>query len=72
MTELRLTVSRAAVVTAADAATVDFRLDKPSALFLSSLARTDCAMTGILHRDSVKADGTFDTLLKKYQLEDLL
>lgn len=47
-------------VTAADPATVVFKLDKPSALFLSSLARTDCAMTGILHRDSVKADGSFD------------
>jgi peptide/nickel transport system substrate-binding protein len=47
-------------VTAADAATVVFTLDKPSALFLGSLARTDCAMTGILHKDSVKADGSFD------------
>ncbi|HEV7257662.1 MAG TPA: ABC transporter substrate-binding protein [Bosea sp. (in: a-proteobacteria)] len=47
-------------VTAADAGTVVFKLDKPSALFLSSLARTDCAMTGILHKDSVKADGSFD------------
>jgi len=47
-------------VTAPDARTVVFRLDKPSALFLTSLARTDCAMTGILHKDSVKADGSFD------------
>ena len=47
-------------VTAPDERTVIFRLDKPSALFLTSLARTDCAMTGILHKDSVKADGAFD------------
>ena len=46
-------------VTAQDPRTVVFRLDKPSALFLTSLARTDCAMTGILHRDSVRADGSF-------------
>lgn len=47
-------------VTAADPKTVVFTLDRPSALFLGSLARTDCAMTGILHKDSVKADGGFD------------
>jgi peptide/nickel transport system substrate-binding protein len=47
-------------VTAPDAGTVVFKLDKPSALFLSSLARTDCGMTGVLHKDSVKADGSFD------------
>ncbi len=47
-------------VSAPDDRTVVFQLDKPSALFLSSLARTDCAMTGILNRDSVKADGSFD------------
>ncbi|PTM40081.1 ABC transporter substrate-binding protein [Bosea sp. 124] len=47
-------------VTAQDPRTVVFQLDKPSALFLTSLARTDCAMTGILHKDSVKADGSFD------------
>ena len=47
-------------VTASGPGTVVFTLDKPSALFLGSLARTDCAMTGILHKDSVKADGSFD------------
>lgn len=47
-------------VSAPDERTVVFQLDKPSALFLSSLARTDCAMTGILHKDSLKADGSFD------------
>ncbi|WP_420101919.1 ABC transporter substrate-binding protein [Bosea sp. (in: a-proteobacteria)] len=47
-------------VSAPDDRTVVFRLDKPSALFLSSLARTDCGMTAILHRDSLKPDGSFD------------
>lgn len=43
-----------------DASTVVFRLTKPDALFLATLARTDCAMTGIVHKDSVKADGSWD------------
>ncbi|PTM40084.1 ABC transporter substrate-binding protein [Bosea sp. 124] len=43
-----------------DAQTVVMKLDKPNALFLDSMARTDCAMTAILHKDSVKADGAFD------------
>ncbi|WP_291551265.1 ABC transporter substrate-binding protein [Bosea sp. (in: a-proteobacteria)] len=47
-------------VTAPDPLTVVFELDRPSALFLTSLARTDCAMAGILHKSSVKADGSFD------------
>ncbi len=47
-------------VDAPDADTVVFRLDRPSALFLANLARTDCGMTGILHQDSVKPDGSWD------------
>lgn len=47
-------------VAAPDAQTVVMTLDKPNALFLDTLARTDCAMTAILHKDSVKADGSFD------------
>lgn len=47
-------------VSAPDPQTVVFDLDQPSALFLTSLARTDCAMTGILHRSSLKPDGSFD------------
>ncbi len=47
-------------VAAPDSRTVVFTLDKPSALFLTSLARTDCAMTAILHKDSVRADGSFE------------
>jgi peptide/nickel transport system substrate-binding protein len=47
-------------VTAPDARTVVMQIDKPNALFLDTLARTDCAMTAILHKDSVKADGSWD------------
>jgi peptide/nickel transport system substrate-binding protein len=47
-------------VTAPDAHTVVMQIDKPNALFLDTLARTDCAMTAILHKDSVKADGSWD------------
>lgn len=35
-------------------------LDKPNAIFLDQLALTDCGGTGILHPDSVKADGSWD------------
>lgn len=45
---------------APDDATVVFKLKSPSALFLATLARTDCGMTGILSKDSVKADGSWD------------
>lgn len=38
---------------------VTFRLNHPSALFLTSLARLDCGMTAILHRDSVGPDGAW-------------
>jgi peptide/nickel transport system substrate-binding protein len=47
-------------ITAPDPATVVFKLDKPSSLFLANIARTDCAMTAILHKDSLKPDGSFD------------
>ena len=40
-----------------DARTVVFRLDKPTALFLSVTARPDCGGSAILHKDSVDADG---------------
>ncbi|WP_332681963.1 ABC transporter substrate-binding protein [Bosea sp. (in: a-proteobacteria)] len=46
--------------TAPDARTFVMKIDKPNALFLDTLARTDCAMTAILHKDSVKADGSWD------------
>ncbi len=47
-------------VTAPDAATVVMTLEKPSALFLDTMARTDCAMVAIIHKDSLKPDGSFD------------
>lgn len=37
--------------------TVVFHLEKPTALFLATLARTDCGGTGIYHRDSLDANG---------------
>ena len=46
--------------TAPDPRTFVLTLDKPNALFLDTLARTDCAMAGIIHKDSVKADGSWD------------
>lgn len=47
-------------VTAPDAQTVVMQLDRPSAVFLDNLARTDCGMTAILNRKSVKEDGSWD------------
>jgi peptide/nickel transport system substrate-binding protein len=47
-------------VEAPDAMTVVMKLDKPSALFLDTMARTDCAMVAIIHKDSVKPDGSWD------------
>jgi peptide/nickel transport system substrate-binding protein len=40
-----------------DPMTVVFTLNKPSTLFLNTMARTDCGGTGIVHRSSVGADG---------------
>jgi len=47
-------------VTAPNPQTVVMTIDKPNALFLDAMARTDCAMAGVIHKDSVKADGSFD------------
>lgn len=54
---INLKVEEARVV---DDMTVVFRLNEPSPLFLSSLARKDCGMTAITHRDSLNDDGTWD------------
>jgi len=48
-------------VTAPNAQTVVMRLNKPTALFLDALARTDCAMAGVVHKDSLNPDGSFRT-----------
>lgn len=39
---------------------VVFTLNQAAPLFLDSLARNDCGMTAITHRDSLKADGSWD------------
>jgi peptide/nickel transport system substrate-binding protein len=44
-------------VEAADPKTVVFRLERPSALFLTTMARPDCGESAILHHDSVGPDG---------------
>lgn len=47
-------------VEAPDAQTIVFKINTPSALFLNKLARTDCGMTAVLSKDSVKPDGSWD------------
>lgn len=42
-----------------DARTVVFTLDQPNGLFLASMARPDCGGAGILHPDSLAADGSW-------------
>ncbi len=46
-------------VEAPDAETFVMVIDKPSALFLSTLARADCGSTAVLHKESVAADGSW-------------
>jgi len=50
-------ISKITNVSAPDPKTVVFTLDKPSALFLLTMARLDCGGAGIVHRSSVGADG---------------
>ncbi|MDR6293243.1 peptide/nickel transport system substrate-binding protein [Inquilinus ginsengisoli] len=52
---------KVADVTAKDDKTVVFTLEKPSALFLGTLARPDCGGTGIYHRSSLGRDGKWVT-----------
>ncbi|WP_427184624.1 ABC transporter substrate-binding protein [Bordetella bronchialis] len=47
-------------VSAPDARTFVMKLNRKSAVFLDTLARTDCGMTAILSKASVKADGSWD------------
>lgn len=44
-------------IEAPGAQTVAVTLDRPTALFLPTLARPDCGQTAIIHRDSVGPDG---------------
>ncbi|MES2148771.1 MAG: ABC transporter substrate-binding protein [Pseudomonadota bacterium] len=39
--------------------TVVFRLERPAALLLATMARTDCGGSGIVHRSSLAADGAW-------------
>lgn len=50
-------VAKVVSVRANDPHTVVFALEKPTALFLSTLARTDCGMAGVYHRASVDSNG---------------
>ena len=52
-------VTRLTAVETPDPHTVVMRLERPSALFLTILARTDCGQAGIFHRDSLNADGSW-------------
>lgn len=48
-------------ISAPDANTIVFTVNQPNALFLTTMARTDCGMSGILHPDSLNADGTWNS-----------
>ena len=50
-------IAKVAGVTSPDPKTVVFTLEKPTALFLTTMARPDCGGSGIVHRSSVGADG---------------
>lgn len=54
-------LSKVTKVTAPDAHTVVMELEKPSGMFLATLARTDCGGTAVLHKASVNAQGDFLT-----------
>jgi hypothetical protein len=51
---------KVAEATTPDDATFVLKINRPSAVFLDMLARSDCGMTAILHPSSVKADGSWD------------
>lgn len=46
---------------APDPKTFVIKIEKPSALFLGQMARTDCGSSAIYHRDSLGADGKWAT-----------
>jgi peptide/nickel transport system substrate-binding protein len=50
-------IARIEKIEAPDPQTVAVTLDRPTALFLPTLARPDCGQTAIIHRDSVGPDG---------------
>ncbi len=46
-------------IEAVDPLTVRMRINEPNALFLFSLARTDCGSAAVIHKDSLNADGSW-------------
>jgi len=46
--------------TAPDADSFVMEINEPNGLFLDSLARQDCGGAAVIHKDSVKADGSWD------------
>lgn len=52
-------VAKVVSVKAPNASTVVFTLDRPNALFLQTLARTDCGGTSIFHRSSLDSNGAW-------------
>lgn len=57
--DLDSSVTRVTAIETPDPRTAVFRLERPSALFLTILARPDCGQAGIFHRDSLNPDGTW-------------
>jgi peptide/nickel transport system substrate-binding protein len=55
--------TRVTAVETPDARTVVFRLERPTALFLVNMSRADCGASGIFHRDSLNADGSWNSLI---------
>ena len=52
-------IARVLAVKATDPHTVEVTLDRAAPMFLTTLARADCGATGIMHPDSVGADGSW-------------
>lgn len=52
-------IARIEAIETPDPQTVVIALDRPTALFLPTLARPDCGQTAIIHRASVGADGNW-------------
>ncbi|QCI69031.1 ABC transporter substrate-binding protein [Phreatobacter stygius] len=52
-------IAKVVDIGAPDAATVTITLEKPTALFLNTMARPDCGSTAIVHPASVGADGVW-------------
>ncbi|MGL4636708.1 MAG: ABC transporter substrate-binding protein [Beijerinckiaceae bacterium] len=53
-------VSKITAIETPDARTVVFKIEKPAVLFLASMARVDCGQSGIWHKTSLNADGTWN------------